>query len=207
MTPILMSPVVKFLASLQFKATVGFSVGEAVLGLTILMLHKTRKTGPAQNNEYFGMKFTLSESEIPNKTSINSVIAAAYTNTHWFSENPSIPRPGVSAATPAAIPLENLRPPAQPLAENTLDAIRRAVPLPTPSDKGPLTLQRSGGCSNDLHLTLDPPVQIDYRILQGPSAEVPAMTPQSNSATCVPPHVLKSYRSAFSRSCVADAVC
>jgi hypothetical protein len=81
MTPLLLAPLIKFLASFELKPTLGFSIGEAVLGVIILMLYKTRKTGPAENEYYFGMKLALPEDQKPNKESINSIIASAFTGT------------------------------------------------------------------------------------------------------------------------------
>jgi hypothetical protein len=81
MTPIILGPLVKFLAVLEFKPTLGFAIGEAVLGSVILLLYKTRKSGPGANSYYCGIKLGLKDDELPRKESVNSIVASAFTTT------------------------------------------------------------------------------------------------------------------------------
>jgi hypothetical protein len=151
MVPILMAPVVKFLASIQFKASVGFAIGEAAVGITILVLHKTRKTGPAKNATYFGLQLGLPESDLPNKTSINSLVATAYTNpTNTFTQDIPIPPHEQGGSTSSReIPLQNLGPSTSQSGPAGNWMTNQVVVDARPE-------KRRGRLSDNLHLTLGP---------------------------------------------------
>ena len=105
MTPIVLAPLIEFLS--VWNLTVGMAIGEAVLGLIILIFHQETITpGPPALQRYFGVQFDGTEQNTPRWGSINAIIAAhlqGMTNPpHSMSPRQSPPHAANDPTSPSA---------------------------------------------------------------------------------------------------------
>jgi hypothetical protein len=112
---------------------------------------QTRKTGPGQNGFYYGITLRLKEHEMPNKESMNSIIASAFTTTtaSTFSTTQSTAE---QPAADAAVATEDI--PMHRLPQGGTSAILQGNI--TPSQPPLKSLSEQSTSSNKLHLTAAP---------------------------------------------------
>ena len=76
--PIVLGPIVKFIQKGEWQDTIAFTIGEAVLGTLILILHKPRASNEAVFLDYFGLNFRHPSDLLPRRESVNNIILKCF---------------------------------------------------------------------------------------------------------------------------------